>query len=68
MPPENSPVWLDAIHYKIKENGRLTSKANYTNFGLNIDDKKELLGLYRSDQESARHCLSVLTDTSRSRA
>ncbi|MFA0812743.1 IS256 family transposase, partial [Microbulbifer epialgicus] len=55
-------VWLDAIHYKIKENGRYTSKAIYTILGLNIEGKKELLGLYLSDQEGAHHWLSVLTD------
>lgn len=55
-------VWLDAIHYKIKENGRYTSKAIYTLLGLTIDGKKELLGLYLSDQEGAHHWLSVLTD------
>jgi len=55
-------VWLDAIHYKIKENGRYVSKAVYTLLGLNIEGKKELLGLYLSDQEGAHHWLSVLTD------
>lgn len=55
-------VWLDAIHYKIKENGRYVSKAIYTLLGLNIAGKKELLGLYLSDQEGAHHWLSVLTD------
>ena len=55
-------VWLDAIHYKIKENGRYISKAIYTILGLDIDGKKELLGLYLSDNEGAHHWLSVLTD------
>ena len=55
-------VWLDAIHYKIKEHGRYVSKAIYTLLGLNINGKKELLGLYLSDQEGAHHWLSVLTD------
>lgn len=55
-------VWLDAIHYKIKENGRYISKAVYTILGLNIEGKKELLGLYLSDQEGAHHWLSALTD------
>jgi len=55
-------VWLDAIHYKIKENGRYVSKAIYTLLGLNIEGRKELLGLYLSDQEGAHHWLSVLTD------
>ena len=55
-------LWLDAIHYKIKENGRYINKAIYTILGLNIEGKKELLGLYLSDQEGAHHWLSVLTD------
>jgi transposase-like protein len=55
-------VWLDAIHYKIKEKGRFVSKAVYTILGLNIDGKKELLGLYLSESEGAHHWLSVLTD------
>ncbi len=55
-------VWLDAIHYKIRENGRYVSKAIYTLLGLNIEGKKDLLGLYLSDQEGAHHWLSVLTD------
>lgn len=55
-------VWLDAIHYKIKENGRFISKAVYTILGLNIDGKKELLGLYLSESEGAHHWLSVLTE------
>ena len=55
-------VWLDAIHYKIKENGRYISKAVYTILALNIEGKKELLGLYLSDAEGAHYWLSVLTD------
>lgn len=34
----------------------------YTILGLNVDGKKELLGLYLSDQEGAHHWLSALTD------
>jgi putative transposase len=55
-------VWLDAIHYKIKENGRFISKAVYTILGVNVEGKKELLGLYLSDSEGTHHWLSVLTD------
>ena len=55
-------VWLDAIHCKIKENGRFVSKAIYTILGLTIEGKKELLGLYLSDSEGAHYWLSVLTD------
>ena len=53
---------MDAIHYKIRENGRYVSKVIYTILGLDIEGKKELLGLYLSEQEGAHHWLSVLTD------
>lgn len=55
-------LWLDAIHYKIKENGRFVSKAIYTILGVTIEGKKELLGIYLSDTEGAHYWLSVLTD------
>ncbi|HGY9593365.1 TPA: IS256 family transposase [Vibrio campbellii] len=55
-------IWLDAIHYKIKEDGRYVSKAIYTILGLNVEGKKELLGLYLSESEGANYWLTVLTD------
>jgi len=54
-------IWLDAIHYKIKEEGRYVSKAIYTLLGLNLQGKKEILGLEVSDTEGATHWLTVLT-------
>ena len=55
-------VWIDAIQYKIKENGCYVSKAVYTIPGVTIEGKRELLGLYLSDQEGAHHWLSMSTD------
>lgn len=55
-------VWLDAIHYKVKESGRYVSKAIYTILGLDLEGQKELLGLYISENEGANYWLSVLTD------
>ena len=55
-------VWLDAIHYKIRDKGRYQTKAVYTVLALNLDGKKEVLGLYLSDSEGANFWLSVLTD------
>lgn len=55
-------VWLDAIHYKVRENGAILTKAVYCVIGLNRDGVKDLLGLYIGQQESARFWLSVLTD------
>jgi putative transposase len=55
-------LWLDAIHYKVKTDGRYENKAVYTVLGLNLDGKKEILGLYLSETEGANFWLSVLTD------
>jgi transposase-like protein len=58
----NPFVWLDAIHYKIRDKGRYQNKAIYTVLALNMEGKKEVLGLYLSESEGANFWLSVLTD------
>lgn len=55
-------VWLDAIHYKVRANGHYGARAVYTVLGLNLEGKKEVLGLYLSESEGANFWLSVLTD------
>ncbi len=57
-------VWLDAINYKIRENGKVSNKAVYTILGVNIEGRKEVLGLYISENEGAKFWLQVLTDLS----
>ena len=57
-------VWLDAIHYKIREDGKVLSKAVYTILGVNLEGRKEVLGLYISENEGANFWLQVLTDLS----
>jgi len=55
-------VWLDAIHYKVRVDGRYQSRAVYTILGLDVEGKKEVLGLYLSESEGANFWLGVLTD------
>jgi len=55
-------VWLDAIHYKVRAQGRYQSRAVYTVLGLNLDGKKDVLGLYLSESEGANFWLGVLSD------
>ena len=55
-------VWLDAMHFKVKEEGKFKSKAFYTILAINCEGKKELLGLYLSESEGANFWLQVLTD------
>ena len=47
---------------KIREDGRYQSKAVYTVLALNLEGKKEILGLYLYESEGANFWLSVLTD------
>ncbi|WP_452430637.1 IS256 family transposase [Pedobacter jamesrossensis] len=55
-------VWLDAMHYKVKEDHRMVSHAVYNILGVNRHGHKELLGMYVSQSEGANFWLSVLTD------
>lgn len=55
-------VWLDAIHYKVKEDGAIKTKAVYCLLGVNREGIKDLLGLYISESEGARFWLNVLSD------
>jgi len=57
-------IFLDAIHYKVREDGRYISKAFYTVLGVRVDGKKEILGLYLNESEGAKFWLQVLTDLS----
>ena len=55
-------VWLDAIHYKVKEDGAIKTKAVYCLLGVNREGVKDLLGLYIGENEGARFWLNVLSD------
>jgi transposase-like protein len=53
---------MDAIHYKVKEEGKVKSRAVYNILAINKEGKKDLLGVYVSENEGANFWLSVLTD------
>jgi putative transposase len=55
-------VWLDAMHYKVKEEGKIVSRAVYHILGINVEGRKDLLGMYVSESEGATFWLSVLSD------
>jgi len=62
LEPIYSIVWLDAMHFKVRENGQVISKAVYIILGYNMEGKKDLLGMYISESESSRFWLNILTD------
>ena len=55
-------VWLDAMHFKVKVDGRIQHRALYNILGINKDGCKEILGMYISQSEGANFWLAVLTD------
>lgn len=55
-------IWMDAMHFKIREEGQVRSRAIYTIMAVNMKGYKEVLGLYQGESESASFWLQVLTD------
>lgn len=55
-------VWLDAIHFKVKEDGRIINKAVYCIIGVNQEGFKDILGMYLGRSEGASFWLNVLSD------
>jgi len=55
-------VYMDAIVVKIKDNKQVINKAIYLVLGVNMEGKKELLGMWVSQNEGAKFWMSVLTE------
>ncbi|MCG8320390.1 MAG: IS256 family transposase, partial [Cytophagales bacterium] len=55
-------VWMDAMHYKVRSEGKVEHKALYNILGVNAAGMKEILGMYVSESEGANFWLQVLTD------
>jgi len=55
-------VWLDAMHYKVRSEGKVEHKALYNILGINASGMKEVLGMYLSESEGANFWLQVLSD------
>lgn len=55
-------VFMDAIHYKIKEDHQVVTKAAYVVLGINNEGMKEALGLWVGASESAKYWMRVLNE------
>lgn len=55
-------IFFDAIHYKVKENGKVVLKASYTCLGIDLDGKKDVLGIWIGEAEGAKFWLKVCTE------
>ncbi len=55
-------IFMDAIHYKAREEKHVVVKAAYVVIGVNLDGEKEVLGIWIGANESSKFWLSVLND------
>ena len=55
-------VFMDAIHYKVKEDHRYVTKAAYVVLGITLEGRKDILGVWIGEHESSKFWLNVLND------
>lgn len=53
-------VFLDAIHYHVRSEGQIVKKAVYIAIGIDLDGKKDVLGMWVGENESAKFWATVL--------
>ena len=55
-------VYLDALYVKMRHEGRVENRAVYVALGINLEGRKDVLGLWTSATEGAKFWLGVLTE------
>lgn len=55
-------VFLDAIHYKVKQEGHIVNKAVYMVIGIDFDGNKDVLGMWVGEHETSKFWLTVLNE------
>jgi putative transposase len=55
-------VYLDALYVKMRHEGRVENRAVYVAMGVDLEGRKEVLGLWTNANEGAKFWLSVLTE------
>lgn len=55
-------IFMDAIHYKIRDDGRIINRAAYVVIGVTIDGNKDILGIWIGENESSKFWLGILND------
>ncbi len=62
LEPVYAITYLDAVHFKVREDGTVKNKAAYLVLGITISGKKDLLGIWIGEEEGAKFWLQVLND------
>lgn len=55
-------VFLDAVHFKVREDGRIVTKAAYVALGINSEGYKDILGIWIGENEGAKFWLKVCNE------
>jgi transposase-like protein len=55
-------IYLDGIHFKVRDSGRIINRCGYTVLGVNQEGCKELLGIWVGENEGAKFWLGVLNE------
>ena len=55
-------VFLDAVHFKVREEGRIVTKAAYVALGINGEGYKDILGIWVGENEGAKFWLKVCNE------
>lgn len=55
-------LYLDGIHFKVRDAGKISSKVAYVALGINLYGQKEILGIWISETEGAKFWMHVLND------
>ena len=55
-------VFIDAVHFSVREDNRIVKKAAYVVLGINSEGFKEVLGIWIGENESAKYWLGVLNE------
>ena len=53
-------VYMDAVYYNVRSEGRIVKRAAYIALGINMEGRKEILGMYVGENESSKYWLTVL--------
>jgi len=62
LQPVYAVVYFDAVHYKVREEGKIVSKAAYVALGVDLEGKKDILGIWIGEAEGAKFWLRVITE------
>ena len=60
LEPIYAVVYMDAIHYHVRSEGQVVKKAVYIAIGIDMDGRKDVLGMWVGENESAKYWATVL--------